>query len=146
MADNSSFAPFPGQAYLGSDAHYAPQIFGAPVTVAGGLNAGGQVPTVTVGAGAGGGGAVSGVYGYDQACSFTVTAGTSPAAGALATVTFGAPLSSSPVSVVATVAGTAGALAAGATAISTTGFTVTSAAATASDVYTVCYRVVGSPV
>ena len=146
MADNSSFTPFPGQAFLGSDAHYAPQIFGAPVTVAGGLNAGGQVPAVAVLAGAGTGGSVSGVYGYDQACTFTLTGGATSAGGSLCSVTFGAPLASAPVSVVVSAADTAGAVAVGAVSITRTGFTVAGGTVASGTDYTVCFRVVGSPV
>jgi hypothetical protein len=97
-----------------------------------GLFGGGPVPVLAAGAGAGGGASVGSQRGHDLIGSFVVTTAGSPAAGALATVTFGTalPAGYSPAVLVTCWDNTgAAAVAVGPTSISNTGFTVSTGAA-----------------
>ncbi len=103
-------------------------------------------PTVATGVGAGtAGGAVIGtVTGSDFAANFTVTAGTTPAVGTLATVTYGTPLGAFPSGVIVNVSDNAGtALTTGAGSLTANGFSiVTTQSPTLNHVYTVNYLVI----
>lgn len=110
------------------------------------LSGTGTVPSAAAGAGAGTGAATSSRVGHDIGGSFVLTAGTTPAAGVVATVTFGTALSAAPVSVVVScVDTTANApVDVGAAALATTGFSVYGPALTASHTYLISYVVVAS--
>ena len=100
-----------------------------------GLYGTGTVPTLAVGAGAGSGASISAQLGFDIGGSFNLLTAGTPAAGALATVTFGTALSAAPSMIMlngwdATAATPVG-VALGATSIATTGFTVSGPALTA---------------
>jgi|SRR5579859_77794 len=100
-------------------------------------------PTVAAGAGAGAGATVGSQVGFDLGGSFVVTTAGVPAAGALATVTFGTALSAAPAAVLVTCwdqTGAAGLLV-GSTSITATGFTVSGPAATAAHALLVTYMV-----
>lgn len=114
-----------------------------------GLNGTGAAPTVTVGAGAGTGATVTGRVGWDVGGSFVLNAGTTPAGGILATVTFGTPLPTAPVSVVVSAGNSTAAatsdISVGAISLSTTGFTIQGSAPAASPAtYVISYQVVAS--
>ena len=99
-----------------------------------GIFGGGTPPALAAGAGAGAGATVGSQLGFDMAGSFVVTTAGVPAAGALATVTFGTALNAAPAAVLVTCWDNTGAaaIAVGPTSISKTGFTVsTGVAATA---------------
>ena len=95
-----------------------------------GLYGTGTAPTLAAGAGAGAGASVGSQLGFDIAGSFVITTAGSPAAGALATVTFGTALSAAPAAVIVTGWDNTGAavIAVGPTSISKTGFTVSTGA------------------
>lgn len=126
---------------------------GGPLTVNGNFTAqgtvtakaviAGGVPTVAAGAAAGTGATVTGLAGTDLGGSFTLTAGTSPAAGTCAAITFGTTLPAAPAAVILQVVNTTtGALVTTTypTSLAATGFSAaTSAALTASDAYLVSW-------
>lgn len=66
------------------------------------LNGAGTAPVVAAGAGAGTGPSIGSQKGHDLGGSFVLTTGTTPAAGTLATITFGTPLAAAPASVIVT--------------------------------------------
>lgn len=149
-ASNGPYQVYPGQSFVGSQVFGAKGIFAKKVITTDGLAAGGAVPTVAALTAAGTGGAISAQAGYDQAGSFVLTAGTSPAAGSVASVTFGEALSAAPVSVVVTSgnqsAGGAAGISAGVVSVSKTGFTVfANTAGTLSGAYLINYQVIRSP-
>ena len=112
-----------------------------------GLNGAGTAPTVAAGAGAGSGAAVSARKGHDLGGSFIVTTAGTPAAGALATVTFGTALAAAPAGVLVTCWDNTGAagIDAGPTSVATTGFTVsTGTSATAAHALLITYVVIAS--
>ncbi len=137
-----------GQVVVGSHVETAPWIFTQSLTSQKIPSASGTSPTVaTVTAGAGTGASVSAVTGYDQAGNFTVTAGTSPAAGTICTVTFGTPLAAAPSSVVVnasnTKAGAAAGITVGAIGLSKSGFAVFgNTAGSLSATYLINYQVI----
>jgi hypothetical protein len=138
--------PFvPGQAYIGSKVDQAPQIFAGLVTMQQIPHSGGTAPKAALFASnSGTGAAIGAVTGYDMAGNFTITAGTSPTTGTVATVTFGRPLAATPVAVNVSGADTSGAtnLSFGAMALSKTGFSVyASAAMTLNHAYLLSYQV-----
>jgi len=103
----------------------------------------GAAPTVTAGSGAGTSPSVS-VTGTDEFGTVSVTAGTSPAAGALATVTFARPFASAPAAVLVSPLSASAASVGHYASATATGFTLSAAAApTAGDVYEYSYVVVG---
>lgn len=109
----------------------------------------GPAPSVAVGAGAGTGASVASRVGHDLGGSFVLNAGTTPAGGVLATVTFGTTLAAAPVSVVVTAGNTTGAattdISVGAISLTTTGFTIQGSAPAASPAtYLISYQVVAS--
>ena len=141
-----------GQNYQGAKQVLEPTVFAstqAPQLVYGASVApsGGPAPTVTIGAGAGTGtvATISAATGTDFAGNFTVNTGTGgTAAGTLATVTFGYQLPVAPAAVLVTVAdaATPTAIAVGAANLATTGFSLVTAAPSASKHYTVNYVVI----
>jgi hypothetical protein len=108
-----------------------------------GLYGAGTAPALAAGAGAGTAPSVGSQLGFDLSGSFVVTIGSTPGAGALATVTFGTALSAAPASVLVTCwdQTSAAVLGCGPTSISKTGFTVSSAASTAAHTVLVNYFV-----
>ena len=109
-----------------------------------GLAGTGPAPTLAAGAGAGAGASVGSQLGHDLGGSFVVTTAGTPAAGALATVTFGTALAAAPAAVLVTCWDNTGAaaVAVGPTSISKTGFTVsTGATATAAHGLLIAYLV-----
>jgi hypothetical protein len=123
----------------------------AGVSAAGGLFAAslggaGTAPALAAGANAGTGASVGSQAGHDLGGSFVLTVGTTPAAGALATVTFGTPLAAAPASIVVTCwdQTSATGVAVGPTSISGTGFTVSGPASTAAHHLLVNYHVTAS--
>lgn len=111
-----------------------------------GLFGGGALPVLAAGAGAGAGATVGTQKGHDLGGSFVVTTAGTPAAGALATVTFGTAL---PAAFAPSVLVTcwdqtgAAAVAVGPTSVSGTGFTVsTGAVATAAHNLLIAYLVI----
>jgi hypothetical protein len=136
----------PGVLYPGQKLEAASQIFAGVVTQQQVPHAGGTSPPkpVLVGANSGTGASVSALTGYDMAGNFTITAGTSPAAGTQCTVTFGRPLAAAPVAVNVTAADTSGNtnISFGASVMSKTGFSVYAGAAmTLNHVYLISYQV-----
>lgn len=127
---------------------------GAPVTTQGtttlqSLSGNGPVPTpAAVAAGAGTGSSVASFKGHDLGGSFVLTTAGTPAAGPVATITFGTPLPAAPVSVVVTATDTTGSpiltttMSAG--ALATTGFSIVAGALTAAHTYLISYVVVAS--
>ena len=113
-----------------------------------GLFGGGPAPALAAGAGAGAGASVGTQKGHDLGGSFVVTTAGTPAAGALATVTFGTalPAAFTPAVIVTCWDNTgAAAIAVGPTSVSVTGFTVsTGATATAAHALLVSYFVVAN--
>lgn len=110
-----------------------------------GINGTGTAPTVAATAGAGTGASVGSRVGWDVGGSFALTAGTTPAAGSIATVTFGTALAAAPVSVVVSAIDNAGTVInVGAGTFSATGFTIYGPALTATHVYLISYQVVSS--
>jgi hypothetical protein len=110
------------------------------------LNGSGTAPTVGAGANAGTGATVGSQLGHDLGGSFVLTAGTTPAAGALATVTFGTALAAAPAAVLVTCwdQTSAAGVAVGVTSVSGTGFTVSGPAPTAAHHLLVSYAVIAS--
>lgn len=108
-----------------------------------GIFGGGTAPTLAAGANAGTGATVGSQLGFDVAGSFVITIGTSPAAGALATVTFGLALNAVPASVILSCwdQTAAAGVAVGPTSISKTGFTVSGPSSTATHTLLVNYAV-----
>lgn len=153
MANNNvAYIVSPGQLYQGAHVYPAPGsvIFAKRVVAAGGLTAGGNIPTVAALAGSGTGASVSQVNGYDMAGNFTLTtAGTgSVAGGSLASVTFGQPLDVAPVAVYVSAGPPSGAtgLPVAAVTLSKTGFTIQGTGpGTASSPYLFNWLVVKSP-
>ena len=138
----------PGQVAVGAKVESAPLITTGKMTAAAGFAIGGNIPTVTIGAGAGTVGAISAVTGYDQAGSFTLTAGTANIqAGTLATVTFGQPLTVAPLAALVNMYAPAGTLgiAVGAFGLSKTGFSIGGQVPVSGAAYTVTWFVVRSP-
>jgi hypothetical protein len=147
-ANNASFTPTAGQAYLGAKVSSDPQIFAAKITAAGGLAAGGNVPTVAILGGAGTVGSITQQNGYDMAGNFILTAGTASInGGSLCSVTFGQPLAAAPVAVQVNAGYTAGtfSLGVGAVSVSKTGFVVQGAAPVSGAAYLISYTVIRSP-
>lgn len=127
---------------------------GTPLTTQGAttvqtINGTGTAPTpAAVAAGAGAGSSVASFKGHDLGGSFVLTAAGTPAAGPVATITFGTPLAAAPVSVVVSITDTTGspvlAILSSAGAFATTGFSVIASALTAAHTYLVAYQVVAS--
>lgn len=114
-----------------------------------GINGTGVAPTpAAVAAGAGTGSSVSGFKGHDLGGSFVLTTAGTPAAGVVATITFGTALAAAPVSVVVTAVDTTGspilAVNMGAGTFTTTGFSIASVALTTAHTYLISYQVVAS--
>lgn len=110
-----------------------------------GLFGGGTAPTPAAGTGAGTGASVGSQLGFDMAGSFVVTTAGTPAAGVLATVTFGLALNAAPAAVIVTCWDQTGAaaVAVGPTSISKTGFSVsTGATATTAHNLLITYTVI----
>lgn len=138
------------------------QVFDGPVTMTPGtplvnqgpttvqtINGTGTAPTIaTITAGAGVGSTITAQKGHDLGGSFVLTAAGTPAAGPVASVTFGAPLAAAPVSVVVSITDTTGspvlAVASSSGAFATTGFSIVAPALTAAHTYLVSYQVVAS--
>jgi hypothetical protein len=125
-----------------------PLVSQGPVTL-NTINGGGTVPTIaTVTAGAGVGSTATLKVGHDVGGSFVLTAAGTPAAGPIATVTFGTPLTAAPVSVVVSAVDTTGSpllvVNVGAGAFATTGFSIVGPALTAAHTYLISYQVVAS--
>jgi hypothetical protein len=113
------------------------------------LSGGGTPPVVAVGAGAGAGASIQAgsQKGHDLGGSFVITTAGTPAAGALATVTFGTALAAAPAMVLASCWDQTGSFgfAVGPTSISGTGFTVsTGVAATTAHNLLVNYVVIAA--
>ncbi len=110
------------------------------------LGGNGPAPTVGAGANAGSGASIGSQLGHDLGGSFVITVGTTPAAGALATVTFGTALAAAPAAVVVTCwdQTSATGVAVGVTSVSGTGFTVSGPASTAAHHLLVNYHVIAS--
>lgn len=93
-----------------------------------GLYGTGTVPVLAAGAGAGSGATITLPLGFDLGGSFLLTTAGSPAAGALATVTFGTALAAAPACILLNgwdqTAGTPVGVSLGCTSVSKTGFTV----------------------
>lgn len=112
---------------------------GSPTNFTGGPF--GNAPTIAAGAGAG----TSPTVGFtansnDDRGTITVTAGTSPAAGILATVTFNRIWQIPPTVIVSGATVASEALNPAVTAVSTTGFTLSTGAPTASTAYSFAYQ------
>lgn len=126
----------------------------APITAQGGtttqtINGTGTAPTIaTITAGAGVGSTITAQKGHDLGGSFVLTAAGTPAAGPVASVTFGTALAAAPVSVVVSITDTTGspvlAVASSSGAFATTGFSIVAPALTAAHTYLVSYQVVAS--
>ena len=147
-ANNVAFIPAPGQNFQGSKVWGDPQVFSRPVVAAGGVAAGGNVPTLAILPGAGTVGSITQQNGYDMAGNFILTAGTaSIAGGSLCSVTFGQPLDTAPVAVQVTAGYTTGtvSLGVGAVSLAKTGFVVQGAAPASGAAYLMSYFVVRSP-
>lgn len=110
------------------------------------VNGSGPAPVLAAGANAGTGASVGSQLGHDLGGSFVITVGTTPAAGALATVTFGTPLPSAPASIVLScwdqTSGTG--VAVGPTSITGNGFTVSGPASTAAHHLLVNYHIIAN--
>jgi hypothetical protein len=113
------------------------------------LNGTGTAPTLAaVAAGAGTGSTVGSQKGHDLGGSFVLTTAGTPAAGPVATVTFGTALAAAPVSVVVSAVDTTGSpiltVDVGAGAFSATGFSIVAGALTTAHTYLISYQVVAS--
>lgn len=108
-----------------------------------GLSGAGVPPVVAAGANAGTGASVGSQKGHDLGGSFVLTVGTTPAAGALATVAFGAFLAAAPAAILLSCwdQTSAAGVAVGPTSITATGFTVSGPASTAAHTLLVNYLV-----
>lgn len=110
-----------------------------------GLYGTGAAPTLAVGAGAGAGATITLQLGFDIGGSFLLTTAGSPAAGALATVTFGTALSAAPACILLNgwdqTAATPVGVSLGCTSVSKTGFTVSGPALTTAHAVLVNYIV-----
>jgi hypothetical protein len=148
ISQNVALVPYAGEAWLGDAVKATPLVLSKPVIAAGGVAAGGNIPTVTVTVGAGTVAALTSQTGYDMACNFTFIAGTaSISGGTLASVKFGAPLDVTPVAVMVSAAyssGTVG-LNVGASQLTSTGFNICGNAPTSGGTVTMNYFVVRSP-
>ena len=147
-ANNAAFTPSAGQAFIGSDLKIAQQIFAQRIIAAGGIAAGGNVPTVALLPGAGTVGTVTQQNGYDMAGNFILTAGTaSILGGSLCSVTFGSPQTQAPASVIVNAGYTSGtiSLGVGAVSLSKTGFVIAGAAPASGAAYLMSYQVIRSP-
>ena len=147
-ANNAAFTPSAGQAFIGSDLKTDQQIFTQRAIFAGGIAAGGNVPTLALLSGAGTVGTLTQQNGYDMAGNFILTAGTASInGGSLCSVTFGQPLTSTPVAVQVNAGYTAGtfSLGVGAVSVSKTGFVVQGGAPTSGAAYLISYTVIKSP-
>lgn len=147
-ANNGPFVPVPGQAFIGSKVSADPQVFAARATFAAGIAAGGNVPTLAILGGAGTVGSITAQNGYDMAGNFVLTAGTASInGGSLCSVTFGQPLTSTPVAVHVNAGYTAGtfSLGVGAVSVSKTGFVIQGAAPVSGAAYLMSYLVIKSP-
>lgn len=114
-----------------------------------GLNGTGVAPTpAAVAAGAGTGSSVGSFKGHDLGGSFVLTTAGTPAAGPVATITFGTALAAAPVSVVVSAVDTTGTpiltVDVGAGAFTTTGFSIVAGALTTAHTYLISYQVVAS--
>ncbi len=148
--NNVAFIPVPGQVYQGAHVFPSPgnTIFAKPAVLAGGLAAGGNIPTVSILSGAGTVGSITQVNGYDMAGNFILTSGSASIfGGSLAAVTFGQPLDVAPVSVVVDAGITSGTVSfsVGPVSISKTGFVVQGPAPVSATAYLISYFVVKSP-
>ena len=119
-------------AILATDANANPVVFAYTNGHLGarGIFGGGTQPVLAAGAGAGAGASISAQLGFDIGGSFNLLTAGSPAAGVLATVTFGAALNAAPAMVMLNcwdITGAA-AVAVGPTSITTTGFSVSTGA------------------
>lgn len=103
-------------------------------------------PVIAAGAGAGSSPTLGAQTGHDLGGSQLLTLGSTPAAGALVTVTFGTALAAAPAAVVVTGWDTTSGVgvAVGATSISKTGFTISGPAGTAAHVLLLTYVVIAS--
>lgn len=113
------------------------------------INGTGTAPTpAAVAAGAGTGSSVGSFKGHDLGGSFVLTTAGTPAAGPVATITFGTALAAAPVSVVCSAVDTTGSpvltIDVGAGALATTGFSIVGPALTTAHTYLICYQVVAS--
>jgi hypothetical protein len=127
---------------------------GTPLSIQGptttqSINGTGTAPTpAAVTAGAGAGSSVASFKGHDLGGSFVLTAAGTPAAGPVATITFGTALAAAPVAVVVSITDTTGspilAIAGSAGAFAATGFSVVAPALTAAHTYLISYQVVAS--
>jgi hypothetical protein len=135
-------------AYLATDTNGNPIVYAYPNGHLGlrGLFGGGTAPTLAAGAGAGSGASVGTQLGSDMAGSFVLTTAGTPAAGALATVTFAVALNAAPAAVLVTcwdqTASPQAAVAVGPTSITKTGFTVSGPTTTAAHNLLVNYLVI----
>jgi hypothetical protein len=147
-ANNGPYQVYPGQNFEGAKVETAQQIFGKKVITTGGLAAGGNVPTIAILSGAGTVGTITQQNGYDQAGNFILTAGSASIfGGSLASVTFGSPLSATPVAVNVSAGYTSGttSLAVGAVSVSKTGFVIQGGAPASAAAYLMSYQVIKSP-
>lgn len=113
------------------------------------VNGTGPAPTVAaVAAGAGTGSSVGSQKGHDLGGSFVLTTAGTPAAGVVATVTFGTALPAAPVSVIVSAVDTTGspilAVTVGAGTFATTGFSIAAGALTTAHTYLISWQVVAS--
>jgi hypothetical protein len=110
-----------------------------------GLYGTGTAPVVAAGAGAGAGATIGTQLGFDLGGSFIVTTAGSPAAGAIATVTFGTALTAAPACILLNgwdqTAGTPVGVSFGISSVSKTGFTVSGPALTTAHAVLVNYFV-----
>jgi hypothetical protein len=147
-ASNGPYQVFQGQSLVGSEVNQNKVVFGKKITTTDGIAVGGNVPTVAILAGAGTVGSITSQNGYDQAGNFVLNAGTaSIAGGSLASVTFGEPLSATPVAVNVNAGYTSGTfgLTVGAVSVSKTGFVIQGAAPVSGAAYLISYQVLRSP-
>jgi len=148
-ANNGPYQYAAGQNYQGKKVFSEGVIVGGKLTTTNGLAAGGNVPTIALLPGAGTVGSITQQNGYDQAGNFILTAGTaSIVGGSLCSVTFGQPLTQTPVSVVVTAGYTTGTVSAGgvgAVSVSKTGFVIQGSAPGSAAAYLVSYQVIRSP-
>lgn len=110
-----------------------------------GLYGTGTAPTLAAGAGAGVGAAISAQLGFDLGGSFTLTTAGTPAAGVLASVTFGTALTAAPAMVLTscwdTSAGTPVFVGTAATSITKTAFNISGPATTTAHALAINYFV-----
>lgn len=137
-----------GQFVPGTELKEAPVVFDSSATFNRGIKAGtgfGTPSTSVVLANAGSNATINLLRGTDFAGTLQLTAGTAGiSAGTQATLTFASQLASAPSSVVVDLVDNAGGapLSVGAGSISASGFSILTAATTASHVYTITYVVV----